>query len=278
MPRKEFADYGKGEQVTAEFQGKKFPARIVEMSVAFATPKRKPTSVRPFAPKKRRHIEAEDSKDGMTEPPSGEICVIQPGVSSDHGYGLQSNSQQTSLELPKLRLSDSMQRWSVLSWINYLYVLLGSLPVWPRRQTVDSCMPTVFKDRYAATRIILDCTELHMQRPSSLKLNTEFYSHYKSTTTLKGLVGIIPSVAVSLVSALHPGSVSDNAITRNSGILELLENGDQVMVNKGFKIEGELAKAGATLVISPFLTATRPEFTKQEGDIHTSHCTGTCAC
>ena len=32
MPRKEFADYGKGEQVTAEFQGKKFPARIVEMS------------------------------------------------------------------------------------------------------------------------------------------------------------------------------------------------------------------------------------------------------
>jgi len=161
-------------------------------------------------------------------------------------------------------ISTSTVSRSVLSWINYLYVLLGSLPVWPRRQTVDSCMPTVFKDRYAATRIILDCTELHMQRPSSLKLNTEFYSHYKSTTTLKGLVGITPSGAVSLVSALHPGSVSDNAITRNSGILELLENGDQVMVNKGFKIEGELAKAGATLVISPFLTATRPEFTKQE--------------
>ena len=106
--------------------------------------------------------------------------------------------------------------------------------VWPRRQTVDTRMPAVVKDRYAATRIILDCTE---QRPSNFKLNTELYSHYKSTTTLIGLVGIIPPGVVSFVSALHPGSVSDNAITRNSDILEMLEKGDQVMVDKGFTIE-----------------------------------------
>ncbi|KAK2160764.1 hypothetical protein LSH36_127g09046 [Paralvinella palmiformis] len=51
-----------------------------------------------------------------------------------------------------------------------------------------------------------------------------------------------------VVSPLHPGSVSDNAIT----------------CDKGLTIEGELAKVGATLVIPPFLTATRPQFTKQE--------------
>jgi len=73
-----------------------------------------------------------------------------------------------------------------------------------------------------------------MQRPSSLKGNTEFYSHYKSTTTLKGLVGITPSGVVSFVSVLHPGSVSDNAITRNSDIPDLLEKGEQVMVVKDF--------------------------------------------
>ena len=150
----------------------------------------------------------------------------------------------------------------ILSWINYLYVVLGSMPLWPSKQTVDVHMPAVFKERYAATRVILDCTELHVQRPSSLKLNTEFYSHYKSTTTLKGLVEITPSGAVSFVSALHPGSVSDYAITRNCGILDLLEKDDQVMVDKGFTIAGELAKVGATLVIPPFLTATRTQFSK----------------
>jgi len=152
----------------------------------------------------------------------------------------------------------------VLSWVNYLYGVLGSMPVWPSRHTVDSRTTTVFKDRYVTTRVILDCIELHIQRPNSLKLNTEFYSHYNSTTKLKGLVGITSSGAVSFVSDLQPGTVSDNAITCNSGIIDLLENGDQVMVDKGFTIEGELAKVGATLVIRPFLTATRPQFTKQE--------------
>ena len=161
-------------------------------------------------------------------------------------------------------ISTSTTSRIVLSWVNYLYVILGSMPLWPSRQTVNAHMPDVFKDKYAATRVILDCTEIHVQRPSSLRLNTEFYSHYKSTTTLKALVGITPSGAVSFVSALHPGSVSDNAITRNSGILDLLEKGDQVMVDKGFTISADLAKVGATLVIPPFLTAARSQFTQQE--------------
>ena len=54
---------------------------------------------------------------------------------------------------------------------------------------------------------------------------------------------------MSVVSALHPGSVFDNAITQNYGILDLLEKGDQVMVDKGFTISVELLKVGATLVI-----------------------------
>ena len=51
--------------------------------------------------------------------------------------------------------------------MNYLYVIIGSMPLWPSRKTVDAHMPDVFKDNYGATRVILDCTEIHDQRPEA---------------------------------------------------------------------------------------------------------------
>ena len=54
--------------------------------------------------------------------------------------------------------------------------------------------------------------------------------------------------------------MSDNAITRNSGTLDLLKKGDQVTVDKGFTICAELLKVGVILCDSPFLT----QFTQHE--------------
>ena len=111
--------------------------------------------------------------------------------------------------------------------------------------------------------MILDCTEIHVQRASSVRLNTELYSHYKSTTTLKALVGITPPGAVRFDSAMDPGSVSVNVITQNSYILGLLEKIDQVTVDKRLTISVELLKVGATLVVPSFLT----QFTQQRRHI-----------
>ena len=91
-------------------------------------------------------------------------------------------------------------------------------------------MPDCFKLTYPNTCVILDCTEIKVQTPSSKVLNSEFYSSYKSHTTCKGLVGISPNGSVTFVSSLFQGSVSDKEITRQSGILNLLEEGAEVMV------------------------------------------------
>ena len=103
-----------------------------------------------------------------------------------------------------------------------------------------------------------------LQRPASLMLNTEFYSHYKGTTTRKALVGIVPSGAVSFVSKLYPGSISDKTITRAAGILDLLQPGDEVMVDMSFTIADLLEQLGAKLVIRPFLTSARPQLERSE--------------
>jgi hypothetical protein len=161
-------------------------------------------------------------------------------------------------------VSESTVGRIITTWVNYLYFLLGSVPLWPSKQQVLAHMPDAFKCEYPNTRVILDCTEIWVQRPSSLVLNTEFYSHYKGKTTLKGLIGIAPSGAITFVSKLYPGSISDKAITRLSGILDLIEQGDEVMVDKGFTIQDLLQNCGAKLVIPPFLTNTRPQLESEE--------------
>ena len=101
---------------------------------------------------------------------------------------------------------------TLVTWTNYLYFLLGSLPIWPSREQVNKTMPRSFQDAFPTVRVIIDCTEIKVQTPSSLTLHSEFYSNYKSATTLKGLIGISLTGAVSFVSALYTGSISDRKI------------------------------------------------------------------
>ena len=55
---------------------------------------------------------------------------------------------------------------------------------------------------FSDTRVVLDCTELFVQTPSSLENEATTYSHYKSHNTYKALVGISVTGAVVHVSTL----------------------------------------------------------------------------
>ena len=86
---------------------------------------------------------------------------------------------------------------------------------------MNSTMPEDFKKEYGSTRVIIDCTEVRCTMPSSLHLNGELFSSYKHHTTLKGLIGITPGGAISFISQLYTGSISDREIVIPSGLLEL---------------------------------------------------------
>ena len=114
-------------------------------------------------------------------------------------------------------------------------------------------MPEDFKSKYPKTRVILDCTEIKCQMPGSLLLNSGLFSSYKNHTTLRGLIGIAPSGAITFISELYAGSISDREIVERSGILDLPFNeGDDEMTDKGFTIE-DLLPLGVSLNIPPFL-------------------------
>ncbi|XP_026030642.1 uncharacterized protein LOC113026275 isoform X1 [Astatotilapia calliptera] len=123
----------------------------------------------------------------------------------------------------------------IAKWTNFLATVLGSQCIWLTREEVQAYLPEEFKD-FSDTQMILDCTELRCQTPSSPLLQSEMYSSYKSHCTMKALVGIAPHGPVTFISNLYAGSVSDKELFKQSGIAEKLTEDMAVMVDKGFLI------------------------------------------
>lgn len=168
------------------------------------------------------------------------MCRLRQGFAEVHLAHLFKVSQSTVSRI-------------FISWINFMYLKLGQINIWPSRKAVDDSTPEAFKEKYPSTRVINNCTEVCCQLLSSLLLNSELFSSYKSHTTLKGLIGISPKGSITFIGQLCTGSISDKEIVERSGFLKLpFENGDCVMADKGFTIE-DVLPLGVTLNIPPFL-------------------------
>ena len=89
------------------------------------------------------------------------------------------------------------------------------------------------------------------------------YSSYKSHTTFKGNVVISPSGEIIHISSLFEGLISDKELVRQSGLLPLLQPGDQIMADKGFVIQDLLTPLGCSVVMPSFLS-NKQQFSKGE--------------
>ena len=139
------------------------------------------------------------------------------------------------------------------TWINFLYIKFKEITLWPRKEVIVLHMPNVFKEQYPSTRVIIDATEVFIEQPHLPELQKMTFSSYKNHNTYKALIGISPNGAITFVSELFSGAITDKELTKRSGILELLESGDSVMADKGFDIAEYLIPLGVKLNIPPFL-------------------------
>ena len=115
-------------------------------------------------------------------------------------------------------------------------------------------MLETFKTTYSSTRCIIDCTEGFCQRPSSLSPQCAMCTNCKHHATYKGLLGIAPSVAITFISELYEGSISDKEIVKINDILNknLWDDNDSVMTDRGFTIQNELAPSNVKLNVLSF--------------------------
>lgn len=129
--------------------------------------------------------------------------------------------------------------------------LKDTLLLWPSKELIRRKLPRAFKN-YPDTRVIIDCTEMFVEKPSSPYAQKATWSEYKQHNTIKTLVGITPNGYFSFLSKFWTGNTSDRKITQESGLVDLLEEGDVVMADKGFNIRDILTKKQVYLNIPPF--------------------------
>ena len=79
---------------------------------------------------------------------------------------------------------------------------------WPEKEDVLRTLPSVFRGTYKNTRVIIDCTDIFIERPGNLTARAATWSSYKSNNTLKYLVGVTPCGAISFVSRAFGGRTS----------------------------------------------------------------------
>jgi hypothetical protein len=186
--------------------------------------------------------------------------------------------ERVCLTLMRLKLDISFAAIAVLfkctsqSCINYfynmipkLYDILKVMIYIPALEIVRMRLPKCF-EKYKNTRLVLDCTEIPIEKPKCLNCRILSYSFYKGTNTVKYLIGVTPSGYIGYVSVIYGGRASDKAIFVQSKLLDNLEPFvDALMVDKGFLIDKECDNVNIKLIRPPFLKK-KPRFSESEAE------------
>lgn len=138
-------------------------------------------------------------------------------------------------------ISESTVSRIVINWINFLYFQLKELNIWPSVNVIKESMPSDFKKKFPNTRVILDATEVPIEKPSDVNAQSITWSSYKHKNTLKTMIGCTPRGAVSYISNSFGGSASDRQIIENSPLLdpnfEMFQKGDSIMADRGIMVQ-----------------------------------------
>ena len=161
--------------------------------------------------------------------------------------GLQNKDLSDIFEVPCATVSSVFG-----TWVKVLANLLKATITMPSSQIIKANLPKVFRmSKFCNIRGILDCTEIFIERPRNLNLQATTWSDYKKHNTVKVLVVITPRGRIGFLSDAWGGRASDVYITRNSGFLDLVEDYDTYMADRGFPIATDLLERRAELVIPP---------------------------
>ncbi|XP_076666310.1 uncharacterized protein LOC143367927 [Andrena cerasifolii] len=140
----------------------------------------------------------------------------------------------------------------ICNMLDILYEVLRPYIHFPSGDEILRNMPLCF-NKYTNTRIILDCTEIEIQKPKNLCCAITTYSNYKGRYTIKFMTGVTPGGIISFVSKPYGGKASDKAIFEQSLLLQQLEDGVSVTVDRGFLIVDLCSEYNVNLIRPPFL-------------------------
>ena len=154
----------------------------------------------------------------------------------------------------RFKISQGQVSKRVGMWVDIMCEHMKDLIVWLPRETIKATLPKAFKEHFFKkhTTCVIDCTETVLQKAKNLNSRSESYSHYYANNTVKYLVAVSPSGVIMFISDAYGGKCSDRYITQNSGFLDHLRAGDEVMGDRGFTVRDLLEERRVNLIIPAF--------------------------
>ena len=112
--------------------------------------------------------------------------------------------------------------------IQFLGLVVNNLNYWGSKERADrrrrswkSSDGNLFREKFPTTYAI-DGSEVFIETPSDLAMQSSTWSSYKHHNTVKFLVACTPNRAICFVSPVYVGSILDVELTRVSGFLDAL--------------------------------------------------------
>ncbi|XP_024124610.1 uncharacterized protein si:dkey-56d12.4 [Oryzias melastigma] len=152
----------------------------------------------------------------------------------------------------RFKVSQREASKTVQMWIDIMFEHMKDLVVWLPHETIRATLPKPFKDHFTNTTCVVDCTETVIQKAKNPDSRSESYSHYYANNTVKYLVAVSPSGIIMFISDAYGSKCSDRYITENSGFLDYLRPGDEVMGDREFTVRDLLEERRVNLIIPPF--------------------------
>ena len=134
-------------------------------------------------------------------------------------------------------ISEFTARNIFITWINFCSRQWSEINIWPEKNLVQFYSPTDFKVKFRTKRVIVDGTEIPVQKPANSIAQRCTFSTYKNRNTVKVLVGSTPGGLISYLSPAYGGSTSDRQIVERSRLVEMCDASDSIMADKGFNVQ-----------------------------------------
>ena len=147
------------------------------------------------------------------------------------------------------KISPSQASRYITTWVCFLYNHLREIEWMPAVDQILGTQPSSFREKFLNTYALIDGSEVFIQTPSDLHMQSSTWSQYKHHNTL---VACTPNC---FISPAYVGSISDVELTRVSGLLTALKDkpGISIMADRGFTIKDMLKELNIDLNIPPFL-------------------------
>ncbi|XP_037607845.1 uncharacterized protein LOC119477784 [Sebastes umbrosus] len=150
-------------------------------------------------------------------------------------------------------ISQSMATRIISYWIDKLEEVLQPLIPWLPNETIQATMPEAFKKNFPNTTCVIHCCKSYVQNPQNLDSRGESSSHYN--VTVKYIVAVAPCGLIMFISTAYGGRCTDKLVTMDSGVLDKLKHGDEIMAPSGSSIKDLLFFERGIRLIMPSNTA-----------------------